>query len=360
MPETDTLAETRRSMEICNACRYCEGYCAVFPAMQRRRDFSAGDLGFLANLCHGCQGCFHACQYAPPHPWGINVPQAFAALRAETYAEHAWPRPLSALFRRNGTLLCVVTALAVAVVLLLAGTLQTPDILLGRHTGPGAFFAVISYPAMVWTASATFLYALLALGMATRSFWRATGGPVGGLAPLARAIRDAATLKNLGGGGDGCTYPTETFSMSRRNFHHALFYGFLLCFASTSVATIYHHGLGRIAPYDLLSAPVLLGTIGGVLMVIGAAGLIWLKIIADPEPLVRSALGGEYALLILLLLVALTGLLLLALRGTGAMGITLAVHLGFVLALFLAVPYSKMVHGLFRTAALIRNAGETR
>jgi hypothetical protein len=42
---------------------------------------ATGDLGYLANLCHGCQGCFHACQYAPPHPWGINVPQAFAALR---------------------------------------------------------------------------------------------------------------------------------------------------------------------------------------------------------------------------------------------------------------------------------------
>ena len=26
--------EARRSMEICNACRYCEGYCPVFPAME--------------------------------------------------------------------------------------------------------------------------------------------------------------------------------------------------------------------------------------------------------------------------------------------------------------------------------------
>ena len=26
-----------RVMQICNACRYCEGFCAVFPAMERRR-----------------------------------------------------------------------------------------------------------------------------------------------------------------------------------------------------------------------------------------------------------------------------------------------------------------------------------
>ena len=41
-------------MEICNACRYCEGFCPVFPAMEQRRAFSDGDLGYLANLCHNC------------------------------------------------------------------------------------------------------------------------------------------------------------------------------------------------------------------------------------------------------------------------------------------------------------------
>jgi len=58
--------EARRMMEICNACRYCEGFCPVFPAMEMRRSFPDGDLGHLANLCHNCKGCWHACQYAPP------------------------------------------------------------------------------------------------------------------------------------------------------------------------------------------------------------------------------------------------------------------------------------------------------
>ena len=56
-----TLEESRRTMEICNACRYCEGYCAVFPAMELHRSFSDRDLVHLANLCHGCKGCFYAC-----------------------------------------------------------------------------------------------------------------------------------------------------------------------------------------------------------------------------------------------------------------------------------------------------------
>ena len=44
-------------MAVCNACRYCESYCAVFPAMAMRREFTTGDITHLANLCHGCKGC---------------------------------------------------------------------------------------------------------------------------------------------------------------------------------------------------------------------------------------------------------------------------------------------------------------
>jgi citrate/tricarballylate utilization protein len=55
-----------------------------------------------------------------------------------------------------------------------------------------------------------------------------------------------------------------------------------------------------------------------------------------------------------------TGLLLLAVRHTGAMGLMLALHLGLVLALFVAAPYSKMVHGMYRSLALLRNAREKR
>ena len=37
----ESLSESRRQLEICNACRYCESYCAVFPAMSLRRTFNA-------------------------------------------------------------------------------------------------------------------------------------------------------------------------------------------------------------------------------------------------------------------------------------------------------------------------------
>ena len=61
--QTDSIQEARRQIEICNACRYCEGYCSVFPAINRERAFADGDVTQLANLCHNCRGCYYACQY---------------------------------------------------------------------------------------------------------------------------------------------------------------------------------------------------------------------------------------------------------------------------------------------------------
>ena len=51
------VEEGARMASICNACRYCEGFCAVFPALERRLSFAEGDLAYLANLCHDCGSC---------------------------------------------------------------------------------------------------------------------------------------------------------------------------------------------------------------------------------------------------------------------------------------------------------------
>ena len=62
----------------------------------------------------------------------------------------------------------------------------------------------------------------------------------------------------------------------------------------------------------------------------------------------------------LLFLTSLTGLALWLARGTPALAALLAIHLGVVMALFATLPYGKFAHGVFRTAALLRNAVEKR
>lgn len=361
MPSTDFLKEADRVMTICNACRYCEGFCAVFPAMELRRTFSDQDLKYLANLCHNCRDCYYACQYAPPHEFALNLPKTLAELRLETYQEFTKPGFLAGLFRRNSLSVGLVTALVLSVVLLLTLGYQDPSVLFGTHHGEGAFYNVIPFMVMVVPISAMAFFSVTTLLMGFTRFWRETGGTLGELMDLGankRAIWDVMILKYLDGGGHGCNYPDDRFSMVRRWFHHLMFYGFMLCFASTSVALIYDHFLHWAAPYPFLSWPVMLGTVGGGALLTGTGGLFYLKTRMDPDPAASQAYGMDVALLVLLFLTSLTGLLLMIFRETPAMGILLSVHLGVVAGLFITMPYGKFVHAVYRYAALLRNAIE--
>jgi citrate/tricarballylate utilization protein len=346
--------KTRQFVEICNACRYCEGYCAVFPAIELRRQFTAGDLSYLANLCHDCRGCYYSCQYAPPHEFGLNLPQAFAQLRLETYGRYAWPRPLAALFRLNGFAASVLGLIWIVVFLWVTKPSAAATV-----GAAGAFYAAVPEGLMIATTGAAFLFAAAALSIGVLNFLRDTNSPSGfDRSSALSGFRDIFMLRNLGGGGDGCNNKDESFSQSRRYFHHALFYGFFLCFASTCTAAFYEHILGWLSPYPFFSLPVLLGTLGGVAMLVGIAGLLYIKLTADRAPASQLLLDIDYSFLVLLFVAAATGLLLLAARDTIAMPWLLAVHLGVIVSLFLILPYCKFVHGMYRGAALLRYAAE--
>lgn len=148
-------------------------------------------------------------------------------------------------------------------------------------------------------------------------------------------------------------------SLARRRFHHLTFYGFMLCFAATCVAKLFfHYALGRPAPYPLLSIPVVLGVIGGIGLLLGPVGLLWLRSSRDRALTDEKQAGMDAGFLVLLFLTSATGLALLALLASAAMGMLLAVHLAVVMALFGTMPYGKFVHGIYRYAALVRDALE--
>ena len=161
-------AEVARQMQICNACRYCESFCAVFPAMTRRLDFAKADVHYLANLCHSCGACLHACQYAPPHEFAVNVPQAMARVRRQTYADYAWPPALGALYQRNGLTLALAQAGGLALFLVLALALN--GTLIGIPPD-GNFYSVFPHNLMVALFAPIFLFAVLALALGVRGFW---------------------------------------------------------------------------------------------------------------------------------------------------------------------------------------------
>ncbi|MGF7131204.1 citrate/tricarballylate utilization protein [Paraburkholderia sp. EB58] len=355
---TPAEGEVSRIMQICNACRYCEGFCAVFPAMTRRLEFGRADVHFLANLCHNCGACLHACQYAPPHEFAVNVPKAMAEVRLQTYVDYAWPAGCGALYKRNGLTLALALAAGLALFLILAlilkGSLFPPPL-------AGNFYAVFPHNALALLFGVVFLFALFALGVGVRRFWRNEDpGALSGQA-IGEAAHDVLSLRYLGGGhGKGCNEADDAFTLARRRFHHLTFYGFMLCFAATCVATLYHYLFKLEAPYALTSLPVLLGTVGGIGLLAGPAGLLWLNFRRNPQHGDAAQRPMDRGFIALLLLTSVSGLALLALRDSSIMSLLLAVHLGVVMALFLTLPYGKFAHGIYRSAALLKWSVEKR
>ena len=180
------------------------------------------------------------------------------------------------------------------------------------------------------------------------------------LIDLITAFKNVAKLTYLGGDQqEGCNDVDDSFSNHRRYFHQGVMWGFMMCFASTCVATFYDYYLELEAPYGYLSIPVLLGTIGGIGMVIGCIGLWVIKLRSDPNPRASMQSGLDYSSIIMLFLSSASGLILLVLRETSLMPILLAVHLAIVLSLFVMLPYSKFVHAGYRFIALIKFSQET-
>jgi citrate/tricarballylate utilization protein len=334
--------KAEHEMVVCNACRYCEAYCPVFQAMEQRVTFSSGDLTYLANLCHNCGECLYACQYAPPHEFGIDVPKTMSKLRVESYESLAWPSCAAVAFRRPWT----ATSVAIAAGVLICAPVARA--FMARATSrPADFYSVIPHGAMVLLFGVVGLFAVAAIAIGHIRF-------KAGFTYEPQAARDVLTLKHLHATGDDCVDAEETRTPWRRWMHHCTFYGFALCFASTTVAAIYHLFFGWIAPYAYTSVPVVLGTSGGVGLLIGPAGLFLVDRGRDPELTHASERALGNAFLALLFLTSLTGLLLLVLRDQPFMPALLVIHLAIVLALFITLPYGKFVHGIYRAAAIVK------
>jgi citrate/tricarballylate utilization protein len=225
----------------------------------------------------------------------------------------------------------------------------------------GNFYAVFPHNTLALMFGAVFGFAVLALGIGVTRFWKEITPGAASAAALGEATHNVLGMKYLDGGhGQGCNDEDDRFTLRRRYFHHLTFYGFMLCFAATSVATLYHYVLGLQAPYAYTSLPVILGTVGGIGLLIGPAGLLWLNLRRSPLHGDAAQKPMDIAFIVLLFTVSLTGLALLIWRDTSYMALWLAIHLGFVMALFFTLPYGKFAHGIYRTAALLKWSIEKR
>lgn len=358
---TDHEQQVKQALQICNACRYCETFCAVFPAMTKRLEFTKADIHYMANLCHNCGACLHACQYAPPHEFGVNIPQAMAQVRLETYQDFAVPASFGAIYKQTGIPFVSAMTVFFFVIMMLGVWLNGTNIF-GLYQGN--FYAIFPHNFLAALFGIVFITAFILLGMGIAKFWRQTSDIiVEGVAQpdLLQASKNVLTLKYLDGGhGKGCNEEDDRYTQIRRVFHHLTMYGFLLCFLATSVATLYHYFLGLSAPYAYTSLPVILGTLGGIGLVVGPIGLLYLNIKRHPLHGDAQQKPMDRGFIFQLLCISITGLLLLAFRDTSAMALLLIIHLATVMTFFLTIPFGKFAHGFYRGAALLKFAVEER
>ena len=184
-----------------------------------------------------------ACQFAPPHEFGINVPMVLSEVRARSYEGYAWPPPLGRAFASH-SFRTSLAALGLVVSMLLLVSMARPEVVWSSD-GSADFYGVIPHAAMVGLFGTVSLFVLISLGISGWRFWRDVRQSAGAASGSLRdAVRDALTLRHLHGAGRDCTSNLEMRLPWRRWFHHCTFYGFLLCMASTTVAAIYHSVFG--------------------------------------------------------------------------------------------------------------------
>ena len=225
----------------------------------------------------------------------------------------------------------------------------------GKPAGP---YQVVPYALLLALVGVPALWGAAVLAAGAVRYWRDIHGPVAGLArPLvwAAALAQAARLRHMRGGEAGCDYPGDEPSAARRRFHLTLVSGLGLCLVSTVSAAVEQDLLGVSPPYAYLSVPVAAGTLGGIGMIAGGAGLLALKARSDPARGTPGMRKADYAFTAALLVLAASGLLTLAVRDTAAFGPVLVAHLAAVMVAFAVAPYTKFAHWTYRLLAIYKH-----
>lgn len=351
----------RFSLNICNACRYCENICPVFKAIELRRTFSENDIVYLANLCHDCRGCYYACQYAPPHTFDINIPKVFGTLRLETYKNYKKSK-----FSKNLIEKPQLFSIAIFIISFIFYTISS-IIYTGKLNSVGisdknaSFYNALPENFLIITLLIPFAISLTIYIKNLINFCDYINIKKCDFLKLSshiRPLKSVILLEFLDGGSYGCNYPDEEYSFSRRIYHQFVLFGFKITFISTLIAAFISHILHISPPYTFTSLPVIFGTVGGVLLLLGLTGLLYLRTKMDRIPYNENANSMDMNFIIILLLTVLTGFLVLIFRSTIFMPILLIIHLSIVITFFVMLPFSKLQHAVFRYASIYKYFSE--
>jgi quinone-modifying oxidoreductase subunit QmoC len=355
------------SLKKCFQCGTCSATCDLSPDREAfpRKEMAWAVWGMKDRLlrdpdvwlCYQCNDCSTRC------PRGARPGAVLGAVREACVRHYAVPRLLGRWVNRPH---CIPLLLGIAAALLTLALLARDPLAdalgMAPHAGEDIVFA---YSSLLphWLLNMFFglftVLALLAVIAGTLRFW----GAMKAALPRDRRLNPAKGLlasiaTTLGKIILHDRFDLCTKARSRLLSHICVFFGFIaLSLVTIWVITAPYNPLIQdelVYPFGFWSPWKMLANAGGAALVAGCLLMSWDRL-RDNE---RTGAGSyfDWALISALLLVVITGFItevLHYLRLEPHRHIAYFVHLVFVLALLMSLPYSKLAHVVYRSTALV-------
>ncbi|MEE9443194.1 MAG: quinone-interacting membrane-bound oxidoreductase complex subunit QmoC [candidate division Zixibacteria bacterium] len=350
----------------CFQCGTCSAVCKNSPDTEPfpRKEMAWANWGMkdalLSDpdiwLCYNCNDCSVRC------PRDARPSDVLGAIRQETITQFAFPRFLARWMSQPGCipLLLGIPALLLSLALFLKSPIENKLGLMPKLDESIVFSYSSVFPH--WLLNSFFIFfsilALLAVALGVTKYWQALKSSRWAIHNSAGNKLSASiitVLKNI------ITHDNFTScqdNKSRYLSHILIFFGFIaLCAVTfwiiTSGINPLIHG-EFVYPFNFWSPWKILANLGGLALIAGC--LLMIQQRAKNNGKAGAGSYFDWALITTLLIVVLTGFMTEVLhyvRLEPHRHLAYFIHLMFVFALLIYLPYSKLAHIFYRTTAMI-------
>jgi quinone-modifying oxidoreductase subunit QmoC len=350
----DLIAAGAGDLKKCYQCATCSVACRIAPDNNPfpRKEMIWAQWGLrdrLMNdpdiwLCHQCNDCSTQC------PRGAYPGDVLKAVRKMAIQENSWPSFLGKLVGTPGLF---VVAIGFPVLVVLALIFMNKGFSFPQPVKYGAFIDYIHIQ-VVYTLA--LIFAVVSLVLSLKKFWASLesgnslnmpGARKGFIPSLIEAFKEVL--------------PHTTFKDCQANniryaSHLLVFWGMIGLFITTAIVA-FNIDILHLAPPSQNgpgTIPIkILGNVSAVAFILGL-GIMLVRRLTAPEQTGGSSYF-DWFFLFVIFGTGLTGLLTELVRWAGSAPgayILYTIHLMFVLALLLYLPFSKFAHMGYRTVAI--------
>ena len=344
-------------LKKCYQCATCSVACAIAPDNKPfpRKEMIAASWGLKDKLvgnadiwlCHNCGDCSTRC------PRTAKPAEVLAAVRSYAVAEYAAPKAVAKAVNdpKKLPILLAVPAVIIIVLGLITGLIDfTPDgdRIVHAHFVSTWLVDMVMLPAAIWAAVIfalglkRFLADIHENALREGKTDKKKIDPKEFIMSLVRIIPTIMTHNRFNDCGE---------NKERSTSHMMVLFSFIGLFIVTNCFFVAIYVLQIHGPYSQLNPIKWLGNISGVCLVVGS--ILMLKNRLNKED--QTSVYKDWALIGLALALGATGMLtqITRLLDWAFISYTLYfIHLLFVFSLFAYLPFTKLAHLVYRTAAM--------